>query len=152
MSGVMFMRNEWSRKWVGSSQPRKQRKYRANAPLHAKRKMAAANLSQELRERYGRRSMVPRKGDEVKVMRGDSRGKAGVVEKVDIVRGRVHIEGVKRKKVDGSEIPIPIVPSNLQITKLTLEDKMRQAVLERSGVPQEKKNAKKDKKEEKSGE
>lgn len=132
------MRNEWSRKWVGSSQPRKQRKYKANAPLHAKRKMAAANLSQELRERYGKRSMVPRKGDEVKVMRGDSRGKTGVVEKVDLTKGRVHIEGVKRKKVDGSEIPVPIVPSNLQITKLTLEDKRRQAVLERSGTPKKK--------------
>jgi large subunit ribosomal protein L24 len=147
------MRNEWSRKWVSSTQPRKQRKYKANAPLHAKRKMAGANLSAELRERYGRRSMVPRKGDEVTVMRGDSRGKTGAVEKVDLTRGRVHIEGVKRKKVDGSEIPLPIVPSNLKITKLVLEDKMRQAVLERSGTPRKKeKSAKSDKKEEKSGE
>lgn len=144
------MKNDWSRKWVASTQPRKQRKYAANAPLHARRKMASAHLSAELRERYGRRSMVPRKGDEVKVMRGGSRGKSGAVERVDLRMGRVHVEGLKRKKVDGSEIPLPVVASNLQITKLVLDDKRRQAVLERSGMPQ--KNVKSDKKEEKSGE
>ena len=129
------MKKEWSRKWVSSVQPRKQRKYAANAPLHAKRKMASASLAPELRKRFGRRSMVIRKGDEVRILRGDMKGKTGTVEKVDIRKGRVHVEGLKRKKVDGSEIPLPILPSKLQITKLVLEDKRRQAVLERSGRP-----------------
>ena len=39
---------------------------------------------------------------------------------------------MKRKKIDGSEVAVPIHPSNVMITKLTLEDKMRQAVFERS--------------------
>jgi large subunit ribosomal protein L24 len=133
-----MMKNKWSRKWISSVQPRKQRKYAINAPLHAKRKMVSAGLAPELRKRFGRRSMVIRKGDEVRVMRGDMRGKTGTVEKVDIKKGRIHVEGLKRKKVDGSEIPLPIQPSNVQITKLVLEDKKRQAVLQRSERPEKK--------------
>jgi large subunit ribosomal protein L24 len=132
------MKKEWSRKWVSSVQPRKQRKYAINAPLHAKRKMASASLAPELRERYGRRSMVVRKGDEVRIMRGDMKGKTGAIEKVNIRKGTVHVEGVKRKKVDGSEVPIPVIPSKLQITKLILDDKRRQAVLQRSERPEKK--------------
>jgi large subunit ribosomal protein L24 len=144
-----MMKKDWSRKWVSSVQPRKQRKYAINAPLHAKRKMVSASLAPELRERFGRRSIVIRKGDEVRILRGDMKGKTGVVEKVNIRKGTVHIDGIKRKKVDGSEVPIPIVPSNMQITKLILDDKRRQAVLVRS----EKKPAKEKKteKKEKSG-
>ena len=33
------MKKEFSKNWKASKQPRKQRKYRANAPLHLKRKM-----------------------------------------------------------------------------------------------------------------
>jgi large subunit ribosomal protein L24 len=132
------MRKEWSSRWNASAQPRKQRKYKHNAPLHARRKALSVNLSRPLRERFGRRSMVVRKGDEVAVMRGSLRGRSGQVERVSISREKVYIEGVKVKKVDGSEVPKPFVPSNLQITKLTLEDKRRQAVLERAGSGQKK--------------
>ena len=47
--------------WIASKQPRKQRKYLANAPIHIKKKMAGANLSKELRKKYGKRSMTLRK-------------------------------------------------------------------------------------------
>ena len=129
---VVCMKKNWSPKWVGSSQPRKQRKYRYNAPLHIRRKFLSAHLSKELRERYGKRSVPLRKGDEVVVMKGGFRGFTGNVDRVDMSRSKVYIEGVKRKKVDGSEITVPIDPSNVMITKLTLEDKMRQAVFERA--------------------
>ena len=33
------MKNKFSKKWISSSQTRKQRKYRMNAPLHISRKM-----------------------------------------------------------------------------------------------------------------
>jgi ribosomal protein L24 len=48
---------------------------------------------------------------------------------------RIYVDGMKRKKVDGSEISVSIHPSNVMITKLTLEDKMRQAVFERAVKP-----------------
>ena len=126
------MKKSWSKKWVSSTQPRKQRKYRINAPLGVKRKFVSAHLSKELRERFGKRSIPIRKSDEVMVMRGSHRGYRGNVESVDLRASKIYVDGVKRKKVDGSEISIPLEPSNVMITKLTIEDKRRQAVLERS--------------------
>jgi large subunit ribosomal protein L24 len=130
------MKKEWSPKWSGSRQPRKQRKYRHNAPLHIRRKFLSSHLSKELRERFGKRSVPVRKGDEVLVMTGSFRGIRGNVERVDLGRTRVYVESVKRKKVDGSEVTVPLHPSNVMITKLALEDKARQAVFERSGKSQ----------------
>lgn len=127
------MKKDWSPKWVKSTQPRKQRKYRYNAPLSVRHKFLAAHLSKELRERYGKRSMPVRKSDEVLVMKGSFRGYKGVVDRVDMKSSKIYVDGMKRKKVDGSEITVPIHPSNVMITKLSIEDKMRQAVLERSG-------------------
>ena len=125
------MENEWSNKWVSSSQPRKQRKYRHNAPLHVKRKFLSTNLSKPLRERYNKRSMVVRKGDEVIVMRGQLKGTKGLVDKVDTNKECIFLENVKMKKVDGSQVAKPLVPSNLMIIKLSLDDKRRQVILER---------------------
>jgi large subunit ribosomal protein L24 len=139
------MRQHWSGKWAASRQPRKQRKFRHNAPLHVRGKFLSVNLAKPLRERFGKRSMVARKGDEVVVMRGSLRGKKGTVEKVDVSGEKVYVEGLKVKKVDGSEVSKPFTPSNLQITKLTLEDKHRQDILERAGEVK-KKTPKKEKK------
>ncbi len=138
------MKNEWSSKWKSSTQPRKQRKYRLNAPLHIKRRFMSANIASALRERFGKRSMVVRKGDEVMVTRGKMKGTKGVVEKVDLKSEKVFIEGVKMKKVDGSDVTKPFTPSNLVILKLNVEDKRRQAVLERSGRQAKAKIKKKD--------
>ena len=129
------MKKSWSPKWIASSQPRKQRKYRHNAPLHVRHKFVSSHLSKELRERFGKRSVSVRRGDEVVVMKGEFRGFRGSVDRVDISACRIYVDGMKRKKVDGSEISVPITPSNVMITKLTLEDKMRQAVFERSAKP-----------------
>jgi len=127
------MKQKWSNKWVSSVQPRKQRKYRYNAPLHIKRKFLSAHLSKELRKKYGKRSVPVRKGDEVKIMKGQFKGMKGTVTKVDLKKCKVYLEEIKVKKVDGSEVHRPIHPSNLMITKLNLDDKRRVAVLERSG-------------------
>ena len=93
----------------------------------------SVNLVSALRQRYGKRSMVVRKGDKVVVSRGNLKGKTGTVERVVISNEKVYIEGLKVKKVDGSEVPKPFRASNLQITELKLDDKRRQAVIERSG-------------------
>ena len=73
------MKKEWSGNWASSAQPRKQRKYRLNAPLHVRKKFLSVNLVKGLRERYGKRSMVVRKGDKVVVARGGLKGKTGPV-------------------------------------------------------------------------
>ena len=113
-----------------SSQPRKQRLARANAPHHQARKQMASHLSEELLLKYNRRSMTVITGDEVKLLRGDHKGKSGKVIEIDVSVRKVVIEGVTNKKADGTEVPLPVDPSNLLIVKLNLEDKRRQAKLD----------------------
>lgn len=134
---------EWSNKWVSSRQPRKQRKYRYNAPLHVRQKFVSAHLSEVLRGRFGKRSLPLRKGDEVKVMRGSDKGFKGKIERIDLKEGKVYIEGLNVKKVDGSEVLKPKDPSNLLITESKMEDKRRQMIVERSREKKEEKAKKK---------
>ncbi len=119
------MKVKFSRNWVRSRSPRKQRKYIANAPLHIRKKFLSVNISKELREKYNTRNVVVRKGDVVRVMRGSFKGVEGKVVRVDIKKIRVYVDAVKRKKTDGSEVLVPIHPSNLQIIELNLEDEKR---------------------------
>jgi large subunit ribosomal protein L24 len=125
------MKQEWSRKWSGSSQPRKQRKYRHNAPLHTRHKFLSAHLSPYLRRHFGRRSFPLRKGDEVEVMVGKLKGKRGIVDKIKTMEGKVYVDNVKVKKVDGSEVMIALEPSNIKIIKLNVDDKKRRYAIER---------------------
>jgi large subunit ribosomal protein L24 len=114
-----------------SKKPGKQRKWRADAPLHKRQKMVSATLSKELRAKYKRRAIPVRKGDHVKVMRGDSKGISGEVNKVVLRDYRIYVDGVNAKKADGTEKPRSISPSSVMLTELFLEDKGRKAMLER---------------------
>jgi large subunit ribosomal protein L24 len=116
---------------IKSSQPRKQRKFLYTAPLHVRQKMVSALLSKELREKFKKRSVPIHKNDKVKILRGDHKGKLGKVERVNLKKFKVYIEGIRVKKTDGSERPIPIHPSNMMITDLNLEDKRRVEILKR---------------------
>ena len=127
------MEKEFINSWKRSKQPRKQVKYRANAPLHTKRKFLAAHLSKELIQKHKTRSLPVRKGDKVKIMRGTYARHLGKVERVDAKRERIYIEGTERTKTDGSRSLYPIHPSKVVIYELILDDKQRKAVLERRG-------------------
>ncbi len=128
----------WSRLWNRSSDTRKQRKFRYNAPLHIKQKFMHVHLSPELREKYGRRSIGVRVGDKVKVLRGQFRKRTGKVNKVSLVYEKVYIEGVELVKKEGAKVFYPISASNLMITELNLEDKRRKIKVEKN-VKKEKK-------------
>ena len=123
--------------WKSSKQPRKQRKYIANAPLHIKRKLMSVNLSKELRKKYQKRSVALRKKDTVKIMRGKFKGKKGKVIKVLLKTQKVEVEGIQIKKQDGSKVNIKLRPSNLQIIELNVEDKKRNRVLSK-GIKEKK--------------
>ncbi|MFH1506414.1 MAG: 50S ribosomal protein L24 [archaeon] len=125
------MKKAFSKSWNSSKQPRKQRKYIANAPLHIKSKFLHAHLEKELRDKHQRRSFRVITGDKVKVMRGQFRGKEGKVERVDMKKGRVYVTKVEKEKIDGSKMMYPLQPSNLLITELKLDDKKRIARLKR---------------------
>lgn len=131
------MRKKFSTKWKSSKQPRKQRKYIANAPLHIKMKLTGVNLSKELRKKYQKRSIPLREKDTVKIMRGKFRGKKGKVMKVLLKTQKIEVEGIQIKKQDGSKVNIKLRPSNLQIIELNLEDKKRNMVLNK-GIKEKK--------------
>ena len=119
------MKSKFSLSWVSSKQPRKQRKYRYNAPLHIKHRFLNANLSKELRKKYGKRSLPLRKGDEVLIMRGSFSKKKGKIATIDLKRSRTTVEGINRKKIDGAKVNVYLDPSNLQIQTLNIEDSKR---------------------------
>ncbi len=112
------MKKKFLKSWVRSVQPRKQRKYIYNAPLHIKRKFLNVHLSLTLREKYHMRSLQLRKGDKVKIMRGDYKGNEATVERISIVRLRVYLSGLTYNKKDGTRVSIPFRPSNLMIIEL----------------------------------
>jgi large subunit ribosomal protein L24 len=116
---------EFSTHWKSSKNPKKQRKYQAKAPMHIKIKFLSTNLSKELRTKHKRRNIILRKGDTVKVMKGKFKGKAGKISEVKVGLMKVYIEGIQKKKQDGSMVNIPFRAPNLQITELNTDDKKR---------------------------
>lgn len=112
-----------------STQPRKQRKALAEAPLHIRRKQISGHLSEELLLKYNRRSVPVVTGDEVRLMRGGHKGTTGKVVDVDTKHRKIVVEGVNHKKADGTDVPLPVDPSNVLVVKLNLEDKRRRAKL-----------------------
>ncbi len=123
---------KWSSSWKSSKKRRKQIKYVKNAPLHIRKKFIASLLSKDLRKKYGRRNIRVRKGDRIKVMRGQFRKTSGKVNRVDTLRQRIYVDGVDFIKKDGSKAQYPLHPSNLMITELELEDRGRKKALERT--------------------
>ena len=81
-----------------------------------------APLSKELREELKKRNAQVRKGDTVKVLRGDNAGTEGEVEEVNFKKCTIKVHGVSNFRADGTEVPRPIHPSNVIIIKLKLED------------------------------
>lgn len=125
------MKQKFSRLWKSSKQPRKQRKYRYNAPLHIKQKFMRSILSKELREKHRKRSFSLRKGDKVKVMRGQFKKHEGKVDRINLKKSKVYLSGVEVTKKDGTKTTYPFDNSNLIITELSLDDKIRRKMLER---------------------
>ncbi|MBT3303772.1 50S ribosomal protein L24 [Candidatus Woesearchaeota archaeon] len=124
------MKTTFSTTWKNSTQPRKQRKYRHNAPLHIKKKFLGGHLCKELRTQHKIRTIGIKKGDKVKVMRGKHKGKTGSVEKVSVQHTKIYIQGLDFKKRDGSRSLYPLEPSNIMIMELNLEDKKRMKTIQ----------------------
>lgn len=125
-----MVKNSFAKTWKKSTQPRKQRKYRYNAPLHVKQKLVHVHLSADLRKKYVTRNVQVRKGDKVKVMRGQFAKKEGKVERVDLKREKVYVTGIEVIKKEGTKLPVALNPTNLMIIDLELSDKKRKAKLE----------------------
>ncbi len=116
---------KFSKSWISSKKPSKQRKYRLNAPLNIKRKFLSVHLSKELILKYKTRNVTIKKNDKVKILRGQFKGKIGKIIKVITKKAKVFVEGIENNKRDGTKTYYPLEPSNLMITELDLTDKRR---------------------------
>ena len=85
----------------------------------------ASSLSSELRKKFGKRSARINKGDTVKILRGEFYGTAGKVTKILTRKNSITVDGVKREKVKGEKIDVPIHATNVIITALNDDDKWR---------------------------
>lgn len=116
-----------------TTQPRKQRKAQFNAPWHRRRRLVSSHLSEEYladRKRKLPRAVPVRKGDVVKIVRGDDAGKEGKVASVSYRKIRITIEGITHAKSDGTQVAKSIHPSNVIIVKLDESDPLRLARFE----------------------
>lgn len=138
------MKKKFSTSWKGSKQPRKQRKYAANAPLHLRKKFVSVNLSKELRKSEEKRNVPVKKNDVVKIMRGKFKKKQGKVTEVKLKTGKIIVEGIQIKKADGSKVSIPLKSSNLQIVELSSRNKKRLKTAAKKEKPDRKENSKKE--------
>ncbi|MDA4114242.1 MAG: 50S ribosomal protein L24 [Thaumarchaeota archaeon] len=82
-------------------------------------------VSDELRQKYKKRTLRPRKGDSVKIVRGGFKGIEGKISRVDGQKGKLFIEGVNREKIAGGTALAPIDASKVIITSIDLDDKLR---------------------------
>jgi large subunit ribosomal protein L24 len=95
-----------------------------------RQKYLHARLEKKLADKYKLRSIQIRKGDTIKVLRGDFRDREGKVAKVNLKDETIEVDGVTVHKADGSEVSRPIHPSNVIVTKLEVKDKRRMSKLE----------------------
>jgi large subunit ribosomal protein L24 len=112
------MNKEFSTHWTESKRPGKQRKYRAEAPLHLRKKFVSINLSKELRKKVGKRNIPVKKDDKVKILRGKFKGKTGKILEVLLKKSKVIVDGINVTKREGSKANVKLEPSNLQIIEM----------------------------------
>ena len=98
-------------------------------------KQLSGMLSEELRKKYGKRSIRAIKGDTVKILRGEFKGVDGKVSSVNILKNSIAIEGVKKEKTKGDKFDVHIHVSNVVITALNTDDSKRVAKLESKPKP-----------------
>lgn len=115
----------FSASWKSSGKASKQRKYRMNSPLHARRSLLAAPLAPDLKARYGRRNLTVREGDTVRIMKGEFRGMTGKISSVDVKKETVHVDSAGRVRKDGTKSFFPLRPSSLMLMEISVEDKKR---------------------------
>ena len=103
----------------------KNRKRRFTADLHIKKNFVHACLSKDLRKQLKRRSLGLRKNDTVKIMVGKHKKKTAKVNKIDLKKERIYLQGLNLKKADGKEKLLGFEPSNLMIIEIGDNDALR---------------------------
>jgi large subunit ribosomal protein L24 len=100
------------------------------ATFHTKSKQLASQLSDDLRKKYGKKSVRVVEGDNIKIVRGEFKGIDGKVSRIYTQKNSVAVDGVKKEKTKGDKFDVYIHTSNLLVTGLNTDDKWRIAKLE----------------------
>jgi len=108
-----------------TSKPSKQRARLYKAALHKKAATMSVHVDKVLRKQINRRAIGIRTGDKVTIIKGSLKGKSGKVNSVNSNKGFIFIDGITRKKSDGTEINVPFRSPNLVITDLETKDGKR---------------------------
>jgi large subunit ribosomal protein L24 len=105
------------------------RQSRSNAT--AQKRQVSAHLADDLKTRFSTRAIPIRKGDSVRVLRGEFAGLEGKVDTIDRPRSRVFVEGMTREKTAGGKSSrLSVHASKVILTNLNLSDKWRSSLLE----------------------
>jgi len=131
------MKQSFVKSWNSTTQPRKQRKYRYNAPLHIQGTFLSVNVSKDLRKEHNVRSVRARKGDTIKIVRGVHKGKTGKIDRVSIKYTTLFVSGIERQRKDGTKALIPVNPTNAQLITLTNDKKRLKSTSKSSGAKKE---------------
>ena len=103
-----------------SSQRRTNRKKYFKADSNKKRIFMSSKLDKSLRKDYDLKTIPLRKGDEVKITRGNYKGKVGNIVQISRKGIFLYVSTVTFKKMKGDEAYLPIHPSNVEVLKLVL--------------------------------
>jgi len=114
-----------------SSQPRKMRALLHSGSICVRNKSLSATLSKDLKEKHSYDHVTLRKGDTVKIMRGDFKGIEGKVSKTFSKTGQINVEGVTREKLKGGTVQVKINASKVMVTSINMDDKLRRKALEK---------------------
>src|SRR2546428_13218961 len=97
----------------------------------SQKRRVSAHLADDLKTRYSTRAVPIRKGDSVRVLRGEFAGLEGKVDTIDRPHSRVFVEGMTREKTAGGKPSrLSDHPSKAILTNLNLPDKWRTSPLE----------------------
>ena len=111
-------------------------------------KQLSSQLSKDLQKKYNSKTVRVVKGDTVKIVRGEFKGVDGKISRLFNEKNSVAVEGIKKEKTKGDKFDVYIHTSNLLVTDVNTEDKLRVAKLE--GKTQKGKSTNKESKKEES--
>lgn len=99
---------------------RRERRKVFHGKIHTKKSALHVHLSKELKAKAAAkaRSALVNKGDTVKVLHGDEKGKMAKVSRISVLKGKVYLEGVTTRNRRGVESLIPFEPSNLMLMEM----------------------------------
>ncbi|MCX6804388.1 MAG: 50S ribosomal protein L24, partial [Candidatus Diapherotrites archaeon] len=105
--------------------PGKTRKEQYTMPMHTAAKTVASRLNEKLSKELLCRSIPVRKGDTVKIVRGEFSGKEAKITSVNRKSRKIFVEKIVRKKSNGQEWQVPIDASNVIVIDIDRTDRKR---------------------------